>query len=35
MQRFIENSKFFSPYAETAIFFYRLTPNNNAPLTKL
>jgi tetratricopeptide (TPR) repeat protein len=35
MQRFIENSKYFSPYAETAIFFYRLTPNNNAPLTKL
>ncbi len=32
---FIENSKFFSPYAETAIFFFRLIPNDKAPLTRL
>jgi len=31
----LDNSKYFSPYAETAILFYRLTPDSNAALTKL
>ena len=34
-QRAVENSKFFSPYAETAIFYFHLSPHDNTPLTKL
>ena len=31
----IESTKYFTSYAETAIFFFRLTPQDHMPLTKL